>query len=276
MARIRSVHPGIFTDDAFMELSPFARLLMIGLWTEADDGGAFAWKPRQLKVRILGSDEVDICGLLSELTRHGFILHYSCDGSEFGAVRNFGKFQAPKKPTRKWPTSEEIRQFSATLKIEDGAISENCIVIKEPVPNQLPTSGEPIPTGEEGRGGERKGELPSLRSGHAVPTETATEQPQPTLDARSQLFADGVQRVQHMTGIPSRNTRALIGHWLKLARDDCAMVLGVIREASESRPIDPQAWCEAAVRRRASGSRPKSIQQQAAAVWQNVPDIEGV
>ena len=32
MARIRSIHPGIWTDEAFVELSALARLLYIGLW----------------------------------------------------------------------------------------------------------------------------------------------------------------------------------------------------------------------------------------------------
>ncbi|GAN66886.1 hypothetical protein [Acetobacter orientalis] len=248
MARIRSVHPGIWTDEAFMDLSPFARLLIIGLWTEADDGGAFAWKPKQLKVRILGSDDVNIEALLHELSKQGFILHYSCDGSEFGAIRNFGKFQSPKKPSRKWPMSEEIRQFSATSKIEEETVSQNCEIIKETVPHKFPTSNEPIPTGEEGRGGERRGELPSLRSGPPEPVEAEImpmEVQAP--DARSQLWADGLQRLKYMTGKPDRQLRPLLGKWLKTARDDCGLLLSIIREASELRPADAVSWVTQAV-----------------------------
>jgi hypothetical protein len=32
MAHIRSVHPGLFIDDAFLELSMGARVLLIGIW----------------------------------------------------------------------------------------------------------------------------------------------------------------------------------------------------------------------------------------------------
>lgn len=32
MARIRSVHPGLYTDEAFMTLSMAARVLIVGLW----------------------------------------------------------------------------------------------------------------------------------------------------------------------------------------------------------------------------------------------------
>ena len=39
MARIRTVKPDIWTDEKFVELSPLARLLFIGLWNFADDEG---------------------------------------------------------------------------------------------------------------------------------------------------------------------------------------------------------------------------------------------
>jgi hypothetical protein len=33
MPRIRSVHPGLFTDEAFVTVSMAARVLLIGVWT---------------------------------------------------------------------------------------------------------------------------------------------------------------------------------------------------------------------------------------------------
>jgi hypothetical protein len=48
MSRIRSVHPGLWTDEAFVELSFPARMLLMGIWTECDDGGAFVWRPLTL------------------------------------------------------------------------------------------------------------------------------------------------------------------------------------------------------------------------------------
>ncbi|MCG4258185.1 YdaU family protein [Acetobacter senegalensis] len=120
-----------------------------------------------------------------------------------------------------------------------------------------------------------RSEDPSLRSGPEAEARTIGEA-ENSLDARTQLFTDGTQRIRHMTGLPERNVRALIGRWLKLGGDDAACVLDVIRQASDLRPADPQAWCEAAVRHRASGAKPKSRQQLAAETWANVPDIEGV
>ncbi|MCC6105917.1 hypothetical protein [Acetobacter sp.] len=135
-------------------------------------------------------------------------------------------------------------------------------------------------TGDEtrfvaGKRVESRDNIPSLRSGPEAEARTMREA-ENSLDARTQLFTDGTQRIRHMTGLPERNVRALIGRWLKLSGDDAACVLDVIRQASDLRPAEPQAWCEAAVRHRASGANPKSRQQLAAETWANVPDIEGV
>ena len=67
MSRIRSIHPGIWTDEAFVSLSGFARLMFIGLWNECDDKGTFQWSPLQMKMRILPADNVNAAELLSEI-----------------------------------------------------------------------------------------------------------------------------------------------------------------------------------------------------------------
>ena len=50
-------------------LSMAARVLLFGLWTEADDQGVFDWKPITIKMRILPVDNVDVPELLAELER---------------------------------------------------------------------------------------------------------------------------------------------------------------------------------------------------------------
>ena len=72
MARIRSVHPGLLTDEAFMTLtveSPLAIPLLVGLWMEADDAGTFEWKPLTLKARILPAITQNISELLDVLSK---------------------------------------------------------------------------------------------------------------------------------------------------------------------------------------------------------------
>ncbi|RJF81668.1 hypothetical protein D3877_16220 [Azospirillum cavernae] len=111
MARIRSCFPGQWTDEDFVECSPLARLLAIGLRNEADDHGVFEWKPRALKMRLLPADDSDISDLLSELSAHRQILPYEVDGKAYGAIRNFVLWQRPKKPKAVHPITPEVRDW---------------------------------------------------------------------------------------------------------------------------------------------------------------------
>jgi hypothetical protein len=103
MARIRSVHPPLFTDEAFVSRSMPARLLAIGLWTEADDRGVFEWKPMSLKMRLFPADDVNLADLLTELLSCDIIAKHAVDGKDYGVIRNFCKWQRPKKPTYRYP-----------------------------------------------------------------------------------------------------------------------------------------------------------------------------
>lgn len=138
MSRIRSIHPGLWTDEDFVTLSGFARLLFIGLWNECDDKGLFEWKPLTLKMRLMPADHVEVGELLAEIEAAGCVKRYEVDGRSYGAVRNFCKFQRPKKPNDVHPITAEIRGFVS--------------LSSEPVPNQFPTDGEIAPQMEEGGG----------------------------------------------------------------------------------------------------------------------------
>jgi len=139
MSRIRSIHPGLFTDEAFMQASPNARLLLIGIWTEAWDDGVFEKKPLTLKAKIFPADNVDVSELLTELEALGFFQTFTVSGKSYGAVRNFRKFQRPKKPNSSGLLTDELRNYVAIT--DDGS---------EPVGNQFGTSGEKSPQMEDG------------------------------------------------------------------------------------------------------------------------------
>lgn len=111
MSRIRSVHPGFFSDEDLVTVSAFARLLYIGILVEADDKGVFPWKPLTLKMRVLPVDNVDMEALLSELEAINAIRRYQMDGKEYGAVRNFRKFQRPKSPNDVHPIPDDFRNY---------------------------------------------------------------------------------------------------------------------------------------------------------------------
>lgn len=152
MARIRSVHPSLFTDEAWVSCSPLARLLYIGLWTDADDQGLFEWKPLQIKMRLLPGDTADVALMLAELSDVGLIAAFEHGGKRFGAIKQFRKFQRPKKPNSVHFMPPEWRTFVSL----DEASSEHDDDEPGAVPHQFPTSSEKSPQMEDGgcRGGE--------------------------------------------------------------------------------------------------------------------------
>jgi hypothetical protein len=145
VSRIRSIHPGLWTDEAFVTLSPMARLLLMGLWNECDDMGSFAWAPLTLKMRVLPADAADASELLAEMVSVGIVMRYDVAGKHYGAVRNFCQFQRPKKPNAVHPQTPDVEAWvnSQARIVRDGA---------EPVPNQLPTASEKPRQMEDGGG----------------------------------------------------------------------------------------------------------------------------
>jgi hypothetical protein len=140
MARIRSIHPGLFTDEAFASLSMPARVLLLGIWTESDDHGVFEWKPVTLKMRVMPVDAVSIPELLAECERADVIKRFTSTKT-YGVVRNFCRYQRPKKPKYVHPMPSEFYTY-AGLK-PDGSL----VVL-----HQSRTAGESEPQREDGGG----------------------------------------------------------------------------------------------------------------------------
>ena len=123
MARIRSVHPGLFTDEAFVSLPMAARVLLIGVWTESDDHGIFEWKPLGLKMKIFPADAFtneDVADLLGTLVSADCVVQFEVDGKSYGAVRNFCKWQRPKKPTYRHPFPNQYRTYVGAAQEQAG------------------------------------------------------------------------------------------------------------------------------------------------------------
>lgn len=188
MARIRSQHPGIFTDEAYMTLSFAARELLRGLWAQADDQGVFEWKPLTLKVRIFPADTVDVDALLAELAAANFIRAYPAEGRCFGAVRNFMKYQRPRKPSYVHPLPDALRGYVGMA----GA---------EPVPNQYGTGPELPPQREKKEeGGKRKEE--GKEEGKEGVQEGVQEEPQEGRAAAAAASPCGDLSVPGERGLP--------------------------------------------------------------------------
>lgn len=142
MARIRSIHPGFFTDEDLVSVSAFARLLVIGLGVQADDKGIFEWKPLMLKMRIFPGDNVEVSDLLSELAEANCIAMYEMNGRKYGAIRNFRKHQRPKTPNDVHPIPNDFRNYVGLT----DPISE----MEAVKPKPFPPKGEKPPQMEDG------------------------------------------------------------------------------------------------------------------------------
>lgn len=139
MARIRSVHPGLFTDEAFVTLSDAAQIFLIGLWTEADDKGIFEWKLSTLRMRLRPTKNGDVGRLLTELSTANIVKSYEFDGHKYGAIRNFRKFQRPKSPNSIHPIPTDFRNYVGLPRLisENGHDDEPPFLQKGEIPPQM-------------------------------------------------------------------------------------------------------------------------------------------
>lgn len=236
MSRIRSIHPGLWTDEAFVCLSPLARLLFIGMWNECDDHGLIPWSPLKLKMRVLPADNADAADLLAEAEDVGLILRYQFDGKVFAAVKNFMKFQRPKKPNPIHPASAEILLFV-------GMDPELATLRASPVPNQFPTNGEIRPQMEEG-GGNRSSEANA--SGADAPNLSAA-------DITKAVWDNG-KTILKAAGHDDRHAGSIIGRLRKTYSD--SQVLTVLSRCQAEQPSEPVEWITKALqaeRSRAAG-----------------------
>lgn len=95
MPKIRGIKPELWTDESFVELSPYARLLWIGLWNYACDNGHIQDKSKQIKMRLLPTDDVNAADLLREIEKQGLIER--ADG--WITIPNLSAHQ---KPHKRW------------------------------------------------------------------------------------------------------------------------------------------------------------------------------
>ena len=95
VGRIRTIKPEFFTNEELGHLSPFARLMFIGLWCYADRAGRLEDRPSRLQAYLFPY-ETDL-GLskvcLSDLASTGFIHRYSVGGRDYIQIENFTKHQ---------------------------------------------------------------------------------------------------------------------------------------------------------------------------------------
>lgn len=97
MARKRMIDPGIWGSEDFAKLSILARLIFIGLFSNADDEGRGRANPAYIKSTVFPYDNVlrltDIKKSLSEIAAHMSITFYQVNGNEYYCLDNWQVWQ---------------------------------------------------------------------------------------------------------------------------------------------------------------------------------------
>lgn len=232
MSRIRSVHPGFYTDEDIVTVSMAARLCLIGLGIEADDKGIFEWKPVRLKMRLFPVDAIDMPEILGELVEAGLVRPYEVDGRRYGAIRNFRRHQKPKTPNDIHPAPTEILIFVGLA----DAISETGAGKQPP----FPPKGEKSFQMEDG-GGKMENPVPSEPRGDE-PADPPSPEP---IDIAASLFDGGVRLLMRY-GHTNAGARKMIGKLRQSFSD--GIILSVLARAQglTPPPTDLFSWLTAA------------------------------
>lgn len=95
MPRARSLKPGFFKNEELASLGFAAMLLYEGLWVLADREGRLEDRPKRIKAEIFPYSDVEVEGILTALSKAGFIIRYKVDGTGFIAIPTWKKHQNP-------------------------------------------------------------------------------------------------------------------------------------------------------------------------------------
>lgn len=96
--RIRSLRPEFWKGRRVRSLTPFARLLLLGLNNFCDDEGRAEWDEPIIKAQIFPTDRLNIGKLLNELVETGSIVKYGKSGHTYLCIPDWDQLQSPKNP----------------------------------------------------------------------------------------------------------------------------------------------------------------------------------
>jgi hypothetical protein len=223
MPKIRGIKPEFWTDEDVVELSIAARLLFIGLWNLACDNGHVPDKPKQIKMRILPADDVNVDKLLNELAENGRLERR--DGTV--TIANFAKHQ---RPHRRWWHTCDLPYCT----LPDGAQSQPNNRGGKPsntAPQPLRNGGTPVDNGgataDVDCDGDVDGDIPPAGKPASKRATQLASDWQPS-EAHHKLAADrGVDVVEEAdkfrdwckaNGATKKDWEAAFRNWLRNAR----------------------------------------------------------
>ena len=140
MPRIRTIKPDFWTDEKIVELTPWARLLFVGLWNFADDEGRMEWSLRRIKMQVFPADEIDLAPICADLRRLALIFVYTSARKEYMQIVHWEKHQKidrRRKSKFPAPICADLRRALEAVETEgtyDFERAENQVEVSPPAP----------------------------------------------------------------------------------------------------------------------------------------------
>lgn len=88
------------------------------------------------------------------------------------------------------------------------------------------------------------------KDSEATPLATADAAPLVPIDARTEIWREGLAILRRLTGKAEGTSRGFMGRFVKALSDDCAAGMAILHEAEDLRPGEPEAWLMAAANSR--------------------------
>lgn len=165
LARMRTIKPEFFRSATLGHFEPAARLMFIGMWTEADDHGRGLAEPKHLAGTLFpfdrGITEKRIGAWLREMAERGLIHLYETNGSRYYAVVGWWHQKVNRPKPARYPAPPGISDSTPRTKTTNhGRISDSHS------PNAPPESLNGTPSGVRGQGSGP----PNPRASHRKPS----------------------------------------------------------------------------------------------------------
>jgi len=247
MARIRSIHPSLFTHSRYMRLSDLAARVLPGIWCEADDAGLFDWEPETLRVRLLPlHPDVDMDAVLAELEAADWIKSFKHDGSDLGACHNFRRYQSPVNPSYRVIDKEDFLKLPPELlRYVNGRKKRKRKKVKG-IEGNFDKSSEPYGNSSDPYETERDRDSSSKEEGV----------PPVALRGEYRLFTEGLAYLGACYPDKSESyCRKMIGGWRKKLHNDDPPLIAILQRAQREDIADPASWVPDKIDRHLGGDK---------------------
>ena len=143
MARNRTISPDFWTMEAVIDCKPMTRLLFIGLWNFADDGGVQPLRPRTIRMQVFPGDEIGsdhIRAMIDELAAQSLVRIYDVDGITYVAIVDWAQMQrVGRRPRLRYPSLPGLQlhlppggEGGARSATDGGCLNESADCLRHP------------------------------------------------------------------------------------------------------------------------------------------------